>query len=50
MVGESVRGPILAQGTEIVSEAAIFLQHENDVIDGLQGSAEVGSRGGRRID
>ena len=36
LVGNTVGGPVLAHGAEVVIEATVFLGHENDVIDALQ--------------
>jgi hypothetical protein len=36
LIWNSIGGPVLAHGSEVVIETTVFLGHENDVIDALQ--------------
>src|ERR1700676_947048 len=36
LIGNTIGGPVLAHGSEVVIEATVFLGHEDDVIDALQ--------------
>jgi hypothetical protein len=47
LIRNSVGGPVLAHGSEVVIETTVFLGHENDVIDALQAAVLVGRISGQ---